>query len=197
MSRSRRETAAPGIPGDGPPIRIGISSCLLGQEVRYDGGHKKNDFAVDVLARHVEWVPVCPEVEVGLGIPRPQIHLERAPDGSARLVMPSTGEDLTDRMAAYAEDRVRRLLEMDLCGYILKKGSPTCGMGRVKLHDTHDTSEVPALNGTGLFAQALLRLAPHLPVEEEGCLNDPRLTANFMARVLACRRRTTRKGTDS
>lgn len=167
------------------PLRLGISSCLLGQKVRYDGGHKQDRFATDVLGRYVEWVPVCPEVEIGLGIPRPTIRLERDPKGKVRLVMPSSGDDLTDRMAAHAEQRVHRLLALDLCGYVLKKDSPTCGMERVKVYDPNG---VPAREGTGVFAEALGRLAPHLPIEEEGRLNDPRLRENFIARIFACRR---------
>ena len=166
-------------------IRIGISSCLLGRKVRYDGGHKRDRFATDVLEPYVEWVPVCPEVEIGLGVPRPTIRLERAEDGTARLVMPSSGEDLTARMAGYSEDRVRRLLELGLCGYILKKDSPSCGLERVKIYDRND---VPSRDGTGIFAEVLLRLSPQLPIEEEGRLNDPRLRENFIARVFACRR---------
>jgi uncharacterized protein YbgA (DUF1722 family)/uncharacterized protein YbbK (DUF523 family) len=166
-------------------IRIGISSCLLGQKVRYDGGHKRDRFATDVLEPFVEWVPLCPEIEIGLGIPRPTIRLERRPEGGERLVMPSTGEDLTRPMADWAESRVGTLLELDLCGYILKKDSPSCGMERVKVYDSNG---VPARDGTGVFAEVLLRRAPHLPVEEEGRLNDPRLRENFIARVFACRR---------
>jgi len=171
--------------GEVPSIRVGISSCLLGQKVRYDGGHKRDRFAMDVLDPYVEWVPVCPEIEIGLGVPRPTIRLERTERGSVRLVMPSTGEDLTARMAEYSVARVERLLALGLCGYILKKDSPSCGMERVKVYDRND---VPARDGTGIFAEVLLRLAPHLPVEEEGRLNDPRLRENFIARMFACRR---------
>lgn len=167
------------------PIRIGISSCLLGQKVRYDGGHKRDRFVTDVLEPFVEWVPMCPEVEIGLGIPRPTIRLERAEDGGVRLVMPSSGEDLTTRMADWAEERLRSLHDLDLCGFILKKDSPSCGMERVKIYDRND---VPARSGSGVFAAALLRMAPHLPVEEEGRLNDPKLRENFIARVFAMRR---------
>jgi uncharacterized protein YbgA (DUF1722 family)/uncharacterized protein YbbK (DUF523 family) len=172
-------------PATGKSVRIGISSCLLGQKVRYDGGHKRDRFATDVLEPFVEWVPLCPEVEIGLGIPRPTIRLERAEDGTARLVMPSAEEDLTPRMKAWAETRVTGLGDLDLCGFILKKDSPSCGMERVKIYDRND---VPARDGTGVFAEALLRLAPHLPVEEEGRLNDSRLRENFIARVFAMRR---------
>lgn len=167
------------------PIRLGISSCLLGRKVRYDGGHKRDRFATDVLEPYVEWVPMCPEVEIGLGIPRPTIRLERAKDGSARLVMPSASEDLTDRMRTWAEKKLAGFDELDLCGFILKKDSPSCGMERVKVYDENN---VPARDGRGVFADELLRAAPHLPVEEEGRLNDPRLRENFIARVFAMRR---------
>ena len=185
MSASNVNPAASGMAVE-PTIRIGISSCLLGRKVRYDGTHKRARFATDVLEPNVEWVPVCHEVDIGLGVPRPEIRLERGTDGRARLVMPLTGEDLTDRMAEYAEDRVRRLLELDLCGFILKTDSPSCGMERVEVYDPDG---VPAREGVGVFAQALLRLAPHLPVEEEGRLNDPRLREIFIARVFAYRSR--------
>ncbi len=171
--------------GGDESIRVGISSCLLGRKVRYDGGHKRDRFATDVLEPYVEWVPMCPEVEIGLGIPRPTIRLQGAEDGTARLVMPSTSEDLTDRMRGWAEKRLGALDEMDLCGFILKKDSPSCGMERVKVYDQND---VPARDGRGVFAEVLLREAPYLPVEEEGRLNDPRLRENFIARLFAMRR---------
>jgi len=167
------------------PLRLGISSCLLGQEVRYDGGHKRDRFLTDVLGDYVTWVPVCPEVEIGLGTPRPTIRLERMEDGLARLVMPSSGEDLTDRMMEYADDRIRRLEKHALAGYVLKKDSPSCGMERVKVRDPNG---MPARNGVGTFAAELLRLAPNLPVEEEGRLNDAKLRENFITRIFAYQR---------
>jgi uncharacterized protein YbgA (DUF1722 family)/uncharacterized protein YbbK (DUF523 family) len=172
-------------PGRNGSIRVGISSCLLGRKVRYDGGHKRDRFATDVLEPYVEWVPMCPEVEIGLGIPRPTIRLQRGPDGTARLVMPSKEEDLTDRMRGWAEKKLGALDDMDLCGFILKKDSPSCGMERVKVYDPNG---VPARDGRGVFAEVLLREAPYLPVEEEGRLNDPRLRENFIARLFAMRR---------
>ena len=184
MSARNRKKNGSSAPSAGS-IRIGISSCLLGQKVRYDGGHKRDRFATDVLEPFVEWVPLCPEVEIGLGIPRPTIRLERHRKDGVRLVMPQAGEDLTKRMADWSEKRIGSVLEQDLCGYILKKDSPSCGMERVKVYDTNG---VPARDGTGVFAEVLLRRAPHLPVEEEGRLNDPRLRENFIARVFAMRR---------
>jgi uncharacterized protein YbbK (DUF523 family)/uncharacterized protein YbgA (DUF1722 family) len=164
-------------------IRIGISSCLLGQEVRYNGGHKRDSFLTDVFGRYVDWVPVCPEVEVGLGVPRPPIRLERtgggADGGGVRLVMPSTGTDLTEAMTSYAEQRVDNLAGLGLGGYVLKKDSPSCGMERVKVYQ----GGMAARDGRGTFAEVLLRRLPHLPVEEEGRLNDPLLREGFVSRV--------------
>ena len=169
---------------DDTPIRIGISSCLLGEQVRFDGGHKRDGFLVDTFGRWVEWVPVCPEVEVGLGVPRPTMRLERH-DTAIRLVTPKTSEDHTEAMEAFSRRRAGELAREDLVGYVLKKDSPTCGMERVKVYDRHGT---PARTGVGLFAAALLARQPLLPIEEEGRLSDPRLRENFVERVFAYRR---------
>src|SRR5437870_10585264 len=109
------------------PLRLGISACLLGQAVRYDGGHKRDPFLAEVLGRHVEWVPVCPEVELGLGVPREPIRLEGDP-ARPRLVAPGSGRDLTESMARLARRRCAELSRLDLSGYVLKTGSPSCGM---------------------------------------------------------------------
>ena len=167
------------------PLRLGISSCLLGQEVRYDGGHRRDRFLTDVLGNYVTWIPVCPEIEIGLGTPRPKIQLERAENGAVRLAVTTSGEDLTDRMRVYAEDRITRLGKHDLAGYVLKKDSPSCGMQRVKIRDPNG---VPARSGVGTFAAELLRLEPDLPVEEERRLDDPRLRENFVTRIFTYRR---------
>jgi uncharacterized protein YbgA (DUF1722 family)/uncharacterized protein YbbK (DUF523 family) len=162
-----------------PKVRIGISSCLLGEEVRYNGGHKRDAFLTDTFGRYVEWVAVCPEVELGMGTPRPSIRLERI-GGGVRLMMPSTGGDYTDAMREYAGRRVTALAGMDLDGYVLKKDSPSCGMERVKVYDG---AGAPSKDGRGLFAEALISRLPDLPVEEEGRLNDPLLRENFISRV--------------
>lgn len=164
---------------DPPKLRIGVSACLLGQEVRYNGGHKRDAFLTDTFGRYVEWVAVCPEVEVGMGTPRPPVRLERRGE-ETRLVMPSTGEDYTDAMRAWGQRRVEALAGMDLDGYVLKKDSPSCGMERVKVYSG---AGAPAKDGRGLFAEALIARLPDLPVEEEGRLNDPLLRENFIARV--------------
>jgi uncharacterized protein YbgA (DUF1722 family)/uncharacterized protein YbbK (DUF523 family) len=170
-----------------PPIRLGISSCLLGEQVRFDGGHKRDPFLVQTLGPMVEWVPVCPEVEIGLSTPRESIRLVRDPkalDG-VRLVTGKTGVDLTKQMRRYARQRLRDLTTENLSGYVLKKDSPSCGMTRVKVWRDTGPSE---RNGRGLFAAELLRQNPNLPVEEEGRLHDPRLRENFIDRVFMYRR---------
>jgi uncharacterized protein YbgA (DUF1722 family)/uncharacterized protein YbbK (DUF523 family) len=166
------------------PIRIGISSCLLGEEVRFDGGHKRDSFLADTFGKWVEWVMVCPEVEVGMGTPRETLRLVRD-KGELRMVTTKTGVDHTGAMQAWARRRAEALAGEDLCGYVLKKDSPSCGMERVKVYDPHGS---PARTGVGLFAAALLKRFPLLPVEEEGRLCDPRLRENFVERVFAYRR---------
>jgi uncharacterized protein YbgA (DUF1722 family)/uncharacterized protein YbbK (DUF523 family) len=166
------------------PVRIGISACLLGQNVRFDGGHKRDLFLVGTFGKFVQWVPVCPEVEVGLGTPRETIRLVRR-GGETRLVMPKSGADHTEAMKAYAARRLRELETEDLSGYVLKKDSPSCGMERVRLYDENG---VPARTARGAFAEALLARFPDLPVEEEGRLGDLRLRENFVKRVFAYHR---------
>jgi uncharacterized protein YbgA (DUF1722 family)/uncharacterized protein YbbK (DUF523 family) len=167
-----------------PRIRLGISACLLGDEVRYDGGHKRDPFLTTVLGPLVEWVKVCPEVEVGMGTPREPIRLVEQ-DGRLRLLTVQSGVDHTASMTAYAARRVAALEADDLCGYVLKKDSPSCGMTRVKVYSGSGPGR---RTGVGVYAQALLARFPHLPVEEEGRLLDPRLRENFIERVFAYRR---------
>ncbi|MCS6860966.1 MAG: DUF523 and DUF1722 domain-containing protein [Abditibacteriales bacterium] len=169
---------------DFPRLRVGVSSCLLGNKVRFDGGHKRDSFLTDTLGRYVEWVAVCPEVEIGLGTPRETLRLQR--QGShIRLLMPQSGADYTAAMRAYAQRRVIELDAENLDGYILKKDSPTCGMERVRVYEPNG---IPHRDGVGMFAQVLMRHCPHLPIEEEGRLHDPRLRENFISRMFAYRR---------
>ncbi|MFT7486101.1 MAG: hypothetical protein ACI9F9_001954 [Candidatus Paceibacteria bacterium] len=162
-------------------LRLGVSTCLLGESVRYDGGHAQDRFVKDTLGQWFEYVPVCPEVDVGMGTPRATIRLVQEDQG-VRLVAPSTGEDFTERMQNYSEGKVAELMKLDLDGYILKKSSPSCGMERIRVY----LNEMPARRDeSGLFAAKLMERWPALPVEEEGRLNDPILRENFIERVFA------------
>ena len=165
-------------------IRLGVSACLLGDEVRYDGGHKRDAFLTDTLGPFVEWVRVCPEVELGLGVPRPPIRLV-GHAGSPRLVVEKTGEDLTEQMQRWARRRAAELAGLGLHGYVLKRGSPSCGLFRVRVYGDHG---MPGATGRGLFAAALAEALPTLPVEEEGRLVDAGLRDNFIERVFAAAR---------
>jgi len=129
-------------------VRLGVSACLLGEEVRYDGGHKRDRFLTETLGGFVEWVQVCPEVEAGMGTPRPAMRLVRAPGGSIRLITVVDGVDLTATMRTFAATRAKQLAAMDLDGYVLKKDSPSCGLERVRVYAE---SGPPARNGRGLF----------------------------------------------
>jgi uncharacterized protein YbgA (DUF1722 family)/uncharacterized protein YbbK (DUF523 family) len=161
------------------PLRIGISACLLGQQVRFDGGHKRDSFLTGTFGRFVEWVPVCPEVECGLGTPREAMRLVRHED-EMRLITVKTRIDLTGTLQRFSRSRASALVRENLSGYVLKKDSPSCGLERVKVYDP---TGAPARTGRGLFASALVAALPHLPVEEEGRLSDPRLRDNFVERV--------------
>jgi uncharacterized protein YbbK (DUF523 family) len=166
-------------------VRLGISACLLGQEVRFDGGHKRDRFLTDELGKYVEWVPICPEVEVGMGTPREPLHLVRVGE-TTRVITASTGIDYTERMNEWARTRVEALAREDLDGYVLKSKSPSCGVWNVSVARADGP---PALDGRGLFASVLLEHLPLLPVEEEGRLADPAVRDNFIERVFAYRRR--------
>jgi uncharacterized protein YbgA (DUF1722 family)/uncharacterized protein YbbK (DUF523 family) len=165
-------------------IRLGISACLLGERVRFDGGHKRDPFLVETLGHFVEWVPACPEVESGMAAPRESLRLVQAAR-EIRLITNKTAQDQTASMRGYARRRLEELADAGLCGFVLKKDSPTCGLERVKVYGT---GGMPLKSGRGLFADALVTRFPRLPVEEEGRLNAPRLRENFIERVFAYRR---------
>ena len=165
-------------------ICIGVSACLLGRNVRYDGGHKHDCYVTGTLGRHFRWVPVCPEVEIGLPTPRPSLRLERH-GGSFRIVMHGDGREFTGLMRIYARHRVAELVENELSGYILKKNSPSCGMDRVRVYNSEGNF---VRDGRGIFARVLMERLPDLPVEEEGRLRDPALCENWLTRVFAYRR---------
>jgi len=166
------------------PIRILVSSCLLGEKVRYDGGHKRDSFLVETLGRFVEYVPVCPEVECGLQTPREAMRLAGDP-ADPRLVTSKTGLDHTGKMQGWIRRKLQDLEGLDLCGYICKKDSPSSGMERVKVYGE---TGIPAKVGAGMFTKAFMDHFPLIPVEEEGRLQDPVLREMFVERVFTLRR---------
>jgi len=165
-------------------IKIGISSCLLGNAVRYDGGHKLDRFLRDTLGQYVDYVPVCPETECGMGIPRESMRLE-GKTGAPRLVTHRTREDKTEMMLLWAKKRVAELEAENLCGFIFKSDSPSSGMERVKVYDDKG---MPAKTGVGIFARIFMEHFPLLPVEEEGRLHDTGLRENFIDRIFTLKR---------
>ncbi|MFN7953508.1 MAG: DUF523 and DUF1722 domain-containing protein [bacterium] len=165
-------------------IRVGVSACLVGAQVRFDGGHKRDRRVAETLARHFELVTVCPEVEVGMGTPRETVRLVSDRE-RPRLVTSRSAVDWTERMESYATARVTRADLADLRGFILKSDSPSCGLERVRVYGA---SGVPTRDGVGVFARALLDRFPLLPVEEEGRLNDARLRESFVTRVFGYHR---------
>jgi uncharacterized protein YbgA (DUF1722 family)/uncharacterized protein YbbK (DUF523 family) len=171
--------------GGDDAIRVGISSCLLGAAVRFDGGHKHDRFLTDLLGRYVEWVPVCPEVEVGMGVPREPVRLVGAPQ-APRMLGVQSGADHTVAMRRFAAARARQLAALDLSGYVFKKDSPSCGMERVRVYA--NGGGMPTRRGRGLFASAFITALPLIPVEEEGRLNDPVLRESFIERIFCYRR---------
>jgi len=167
-----------------PVLRLGISRCLVGDEVRFDGGHKRDSFLTDVFGRYVEWVPVCPEVEAGLGTPREPMRLVGDPK-RPRLMTITSGKDHTVALERTTADRIKQLNGMDLSGYVFKKDSPTCGVERVRIYNERG---MPVRKGIGMFAQAFVERFPLIPIEEEGRLCDPSLRENFIERVFCYRR---------
>ena len=167
-----------------PALRLGISACLLGRNVRYDGGHRRDTFLVDTLGRYVTWVPVCPEVECGLPVPREAMRLVGHLD-QPHLITVRTGLDHTQRMLDWARRRIGELQTENLSGFVFKARSPSSGMERVKVYDDHGN---PTRLGVGLFARQFLDHFPLLPAEEEGRLQDPLLRENFIERVFTLQR---------
>ena len=162
-------------------IRIGVSSCLTGEKVRYDGDHRLFPFVTEVLAVRFTLVPVCPEVEVGMPVPRETIHLEGDP-AAPRLVAPGSGTDWTRRMGDWARRRVEELAGEDLCGFVFKQNSPSCGVFGVKVYDElGDYARV----GRGIFAAAFTAAYPQVPVAEEAGLEEAAAQEDFIARVMA------------
>ncbi len=170
-------------------MKIGISSCLLGAQVRYDGGHKYNAFLVKTLGQFVEYLPVCPEVECGLSTPREAMRLVASTGQQPRLLGIESGEDYTERMEHWARTRLDELEAEELCGFIFKSKSPSSGMARVKVYPSHSRgSGTPSHNGVGVFARMFMERFPLIPVEEEGRLEDPSLRENFVEQIFVLKR---------
>jgi uncharacterized protein YbgA (DUF1722 family)/uncharacterized protein YbbK (DUF523 family) len=165
-------------------IRLGISTCLLGENVRYDGGHKRDRFIIETLGQFIEFVPVCPEVECGLPVPRESMHLAGDPQ-SPRLVTTRSKIDHTERMVHWARKRVGELEKENLCGFVFKSNSPSSGMERVKIYNEHGIAQK---TGVGMFARVFVDHFPLIPVEEDGRLHDIRLRENFIELIFALKR---------
>ncbi|MCG6881104.1 MAG: DUF523 and DUF1722 domain-containing protein [Deltaproteobacteria bacterium] len=165
-------------------IKLGVSACLLGENVRYDGGHKLDRFIRDTLGEYIDFVPVCPEVESGMPVPREAMRLVGDPE-SPRLVTIRSQKDMTKQMIDWAKSRVQELESEGLCGYIFKSNSPSSGMERVKVYNANG---MPLKKGVGLFARAFMEHFPLLPTEEEGRLHDPLLRENFIESIFALKR---------
>ncbi|KAF0233972.1 MAG: hypothetical protein FD177_1122 [Desulfovibrionaceae bacterium] len=183
LTGARTPFQGAGQPGE-KPIRLGVSSCLLGRPVRFDGGHKHDRWITGELGRYVEFVPVCPEVEAGFGVPRESMRLVGDPE-APKLITTKTGRDLTPIMAAWAKKRADELAAENLCGFIFKSKSPSSGMTRVKVYS--EKGGMAIHKGVGLFAKAFMERFPLLPVEEEGRLLDARLRENFIERIFVLR----------
>jgi len=165
-------------------IKLGVSSCLLGENVRYDSGHKLDRFLLDTLGKYVEYVPVCPEAECGLGVPREAMHLEGDP-ASPHLITTRTRQDMTRHMMTWAHKRVVQLEKEALCGFIFKSDSPSSGVERIKVYNEKG---IPVNKGVGIFARIFMKHFPLLPVEDDGRLHDLNLRENFIERIFALRR---------
>jgi uncharacterized protein YbgA (DUF1722 family)/uncharacterized protein YbbK (DUF523 family) len=166
------------------PIKIGVSACLLGQPVRWNGGHKRDRYVTDTLGSYVEYVPVCPEAECGLGVPRETLRLVGDPDNPS-LVTSKTNIDHTDRMTRWAQKRVKDLEHEELCGFIFKKNSPSSGLFRVPVRNVKG---MPQKKGSGIFARIFTEHFPLVPVEEEGRLNDSKLRETFIEQIFTLKR---------
>lgn len=164
---------------------VGVSSCLLGAPVRYNGGHSRHRFLTDELDQHVDWLPVCPEAEIGLGVPRPTLRLQdrggQGAGGTDRVISSRDGADHTADLADVADRHLRELRRLD--GYVLKNKSPSCGLYALPVFD--DNADRVRGTGRGAFAARLTALLPQLPVEEQGRLSDPALREHFVERVFA------------
>ncbi|MBI9078013.1 MAG: DUF1722 domain-containing protein [Desulfatibacillum sp.] len=165
-------------------IRMGIARCLLGEKVRYDGGHKHDRYITQTLGNFLEFVPVCPEMECGMPVPRESMRLEGDPE-APRLITHKTKRDLTSMMEAWGPGKLKELEQEDLCGYIFKTRSPSSGMTRISVYGPDNKVYT---SGVGIWARMFMERFPLLPVEDEGRLHDPGLRENFITRVFVMKR---------
>ena len=165
-------------------IHVGISSCLVGEKVRWNGEHKKDVYIDKVLSQVFKWVLVCPEMEVGMGVPREPVYLTGSKE-NPRLLGKQSKIDWTGKMRSYSRDRISEWQSLNLCGFIFKKNSPSCGMKEIPIYPDKGR---PRAEGRGLFADNFIKHFPILPVEEEGRLRDPRIRENFIVRVFSYQR---------
>jgi len=162
-------------------VRLGISSCLLGNAVRWNAGHKLDRFLTETLGQFVDYVPVCPEVEAGFGVPRESFRLVGDPE-NPRLMTFKARADHTERMRRWARKRVEELEKEDLHGFIFKSDSPSSGMIRVKVYTEKG---MPVKKGVGMFAREFIKHFPLVPAEDDGRLHDPKIRENFIERIFA------------
>lgn len=177
------------IRGSHERILVGISSCLLGQPVRYDGGHKRDGYLIEVLGKHFEFLPLCPEVAIGMGIPRPPIRLTGDPSRPRAVGVQVDGLDVTDELIAYAHSVMAS--RPQISGYIFKQGSPTCGMAQVAVYNERGESHATS---SGLYAGVVMGALPSMPVAEEGRLTDAALRDRFVERVYSYHNRQRSNG---
>ncbi len=166
-------------------ICIGVSSCLLGEEVRWNGEHKQHRYTKDILGRFFTWIPICPEMEVGMGVPRETVSLYGDPE-NPKMIGSKSGTNWTAKMNIYLTKRTRELKDSNLCGYIFKSKSPSCGLERVPVYSEPGSSSIR--RSRGMFANAFIKRFPLIPVEDEERLNDPKIRGNFIVRVFSYHR---------
>lgn len=166
-------------------IKIGVSSCLLGEKVRWNGDHKQDRYVREILGNYFEYVPVCPEMEVGMGVPRETVALYGTLE-EPKMISKKSKIDWTERMNRYLKDRINQLTHDELSGYIFKSKSPSCGIARVPVFSETDRSK--AMHGAGMFANAFIKNFPLVPIEDEGRLNDAKIRENFIVRVFCFNR---------
>ena len=166
-------------------IKIGMSSCLLGEKVRWDADHKHDQYVRDVLGSYFDYVSICPEVDVGMGVPRETVALYGTLE-NPKMITKRSKTDWTKKMNHYTKDRIHELTKEKLCGYVFKSKSPSCGIGKVPIYSEFGSSRMG--HGSGVFASSFVKVFPLVPVEDEGRLHDPVIRENFIVRIFCFHR---------